>query len=478
MVQPSPRAAYHAAVTPPATDRIPRRVWWVIIVAGLSQVLPSANLSIMYVVYPEIERAFPDVGKGTLSWIINSYTVVSGATLVLGGVLADRTGRKRAYTAGVLGFLAGSLCCALASDVVWLVIGRGLMGLASSVLITATTALALRDVPPFKRATAFGITSSFGGIGASAGPVIGSAIIAAGGWRWAFWVNVPIALTILVLAGIVFRESREETDEPFPDPAGALLLLGGVTVGILALVQSPTWTWADSRTLGCLAASAVLLAWLVRRSLAHPRPVVDFGLFRHRNFALLTTGAFVLGIGWFGVYFVLVQFLRNEWNYGLVAAGLLVSPIPFGAGVLAPLCGRVADRIGYRLLVMIGGTAFVVGCLWMLVVVGEEPSIARWLPGVFFLAIGTGVSFPAVQGGPVVDMPSDQYAIAVGFNQTIQRIGSGIGNAVAVVFVASAGFTGGFYRMFGVMLAASVLLVLLGRALRIRTIGAPAPVRA
>ncbi len=452
-------------------DRIPRRVWWVIIVAGLSQVLPAANLSIMYVVYPEIQRAFPAVGSGALSWILNSYTVVSAATLVLGGVLADRTGRKRAYTIGVLGFLAGSLCCALGPSVAWLVGGRALMGLASSVLITATTALALRDVPPAKRATAFGITSSFGGIGASAGPVVGSAIIAAGGWRWAFWVNVPIALTILVLGRVVFHESHEETDEPFPDPVGSLVLLGGVTIGILALVQSPQWHWGDVRTVGCLGASVLLLTWLVFRSLGHPRPVVDFGLFRNRNFALLTVGAFVLGVGWFGVYFVLVQFLRNEWHYGLVAAGLLVSPIPFGAGVLAPLCGRVADRVGYRLLVMTGGAAFVAGSLWMLTVIGGDPSIARWLPGVILLAIGTGVSFPAVQGGPVVDMPPEQYAIAVGFNQTIQRVGSGIGNAVAVVFVASAGFAGGFDRMFAVMLAVSMVLVALGAALRLRTVG-------
>lgn len=463
---------------PPSSDQLSRRVWAVIIVAGISQLLPSANLSIMYVVYPEIEKAFPDIGKGALSWVINSYTVMSAATLVLGGVIADRTGRKRAQAVGVFGFLAGSFCCALATGVPWLIVGRSLMGLGSSVLITATTALALRDVPPTKRATAFGITSSFGGVGAAAGPVIGSAIISAGGWRWAFWVNVPLALVILVAGRLVFQESREETDEPFPDPFGALMLLAGVSLGILALVQSPSWHWADPRTIGCLAAGGLLLAMLVRRSLRHPRPVIDFRLFEHRNFALLTSGAFTLGIGWFGVYFCLVQFLRNEWHYGLVEAGMLVSPIPFGAGVLAPLCGKVADRIGYRVLVTLGGSAFVLGSICMITLIGHEPSVARWMPGVILLAIGTGISFPAVQGGPVVDMPPEQYAIAVGFNQTVQRIGSGIGTAIAVVFVANAGFAGGFDHMFWVMLGSSISLVVFGLALRLRTVGGFAAAKA
>jgi len=457
-------------VTATTIAPISRRVWLVVVVAGIATMLPSVNLSIMYVVYPEIEKAFPHVGTGSLSWVLNAYTVVSAATLVLGGVIADRTGRKRAQRLGIIGFLAGSVMCAVAPSVGWIIAGRALMGLASSVLITATTAIALRDVPPTRRATAFGVTASFGGVGAAAGPAIGSAIIAAGGWRWAFWINVPIAVVVLVLGHLVFRESREASDEPFPDPLGAILLLVGVSFGILALVQSPAWEWVDARTLACLALAVVVLFTLVRRSLRHPRPVVDFALFKYRNFALLTSGAFVLGVSWFGAYFILVKFLRSQWHYGLLEAGLLVSPIPFGAGVLAPLCGRVADRIGYRVLVVTGGCAFTLASVWMLALVGETPSIARWMPGVILMAIGTGITFPAVQGGPVVDMEPGQHARAVGLNQTVQRIGSAIGNAIAIVFVASSGVTGGFHRMFAVMLVSSVAIVVFGALLRYRTV--------
>jgi predicted MFS family arabinose efflux permease len=114
----------------------------------------------------------------------------------------------------------------------------------------------------------------------------------------------------------------------------------------------------------------------------------------------------------------------------------------------------------------------------MLLVVPDDPSIVRWLPGVVLMAIGTGISFPAVQGGPVVDMAPDQYAVAMGFNQTVQRIGSAIGNAIAIVFVASTGYVGGFDRMFSVMLVCSMMLFGLGVSLRYRTVGGFAAARA
>ena len=110
--------------------------------------------------------------------------------------------------------------------------------------------------------------------------------------------------------------------------------------------------------------------------------------------------------------------------------------------------------------------------------VTDEPSIARWMPGVILMAIGTGISFPAVQGGPVVDMAPDQYAVAMGFNQTVQRIGSAIGNAIAIVFVASAGYIGGFDRMFSVMLVGSMMQFALGVSRRYRTVGGYAAARA
>jgi EmrB/QacA subfamily drug resistance transporter len=406
------------------------------------------------------------VGNAQLSWILNGYTIVSAATLVLGGVASDRTGRKRAMLVGCGLFGAASVLCARAPNVSTIIVGRLVIGVAASLVVTASTSLALREFPPARRSTAFGALASFGGIAAAVGPSLGSVIIDLGGWRWAFWVNVPIAVVVVVVGMRVFDESRDAHARRFPDPLGALLLLAGVGAGILALVQSPSWGWLDARTLGTMGLGVALLIALLLRSARHPIPIVDLGLFRYRNFSLFNLSAFLVSIGWFGMYFVLVQFLRNTWHYSLLGAGLLVTPIPFGAGVLGPIGGRIADRIGYRPMLVIGSLSFVAGSLWFITVVDSEPDVAAWLVGIVLVAIGTGLVFPLVQGGTVVGTPPERYAMAAGLNQTIQRVGSAIGNALAVVFVSSVGPARSFDRIFAIVLGSSLLIVPAAFALR------------
>jgi EmrB/QacA subfamily drug resistance transporter len=447
-------------------DVISRRAWTVLVLAGVGSMLPAINLSVMYVVYPEIARAFPSVTSAQLSWILNGYTIVSAATLVLGGVFSDRTGRKRSMLIGAALFGGGSVLCALAPNVAVIIAGRFVIGIAASLVVTASTSLALREFPASRRSTAFGVLSSFGGIAAAAGPSLGAIIVDLGGWRWAFWLNVPIAAIVIVGGAKVFAESRDESVRHFPDPVGAAVLMLGVGAGILALVQSPTWGWLDGRTDGCLALSAFLLAVLIARSARHRAPIVELTLFRHRNFSLLNLSSFLVSVGWFGMYFVLIQFLRNSWGYSLLEAGLLVTPIPFGAGVLAPLGGRVADRVGYRSMLAVGAAAFVIGALWLIVMVDETPDVPMFMVGIVFVAIGTGLVFPSVQGGTVVGMAPDRYAMAAGLNQAIQRVGSAIGNALGVVFVSSVGASAAFDRIYLVLLAASLLILPAAFALR------------
>jgi EmrB/QacA subfamily drug resistance transporter len=438
----------------------------VLILAGVGSMLPAINLSIMYVVYPEIATAFPSVTNAELSWILNAYTIVSAATLVLGGVASDRTGRKRSMLIGAALFGGGSALCALAPNVAVIVAGRVIIGVAASLVVTASTSLALREFPATRRATAFGVLSSFGGVAAAAGPSLGSIIVDLGGWRWAFWINVPLA-AIVVIGGLkVFEESRDLSVRRFPDPLGAVMLMVGVGAGILALVQSPSWHWIDVRTIACLCVAAALLAALLARSARHPAPIIELALFRYRNFTLLNLSSFLVSVGWFGMYFVLVQFLRNTWHYSLLEAGLLVTPIPFGAGVLGPLGGRIADRVGYRPMLTVGSGAFIAGALWLVLAVDSTPDVPMFLVGITLIAIGTGLVFPSVQGGTVVGMPPDRYAMASGLNQTIQRMGSAIGNALAVVFVSSVGPGGAFDRMFLVLLGVSVLMLPAALALR------------
>jgi EmrB/QacA subfamily drug resistance transporter len=457
-------------------DHIGARAWTVLILAGVSSALPSMNLSIMYVVYPDIQHAFPDASSAQMSWVLNAYTIVSAATLLIGGVVADRWGRKRGLLGGCALFGAGSALCALAPNVETIIAGRVVIGLAASLVVTSNVSIALREFPATRRSTAFGVLASFGGLAAAAGPTVGSLVLKLGGWEWAFWVNVPVALVVVVVGARVFHESKDPNARRFPDLLGAAMLLVGVALAILAVVQSPTWGWASVRTIGCLVVGIVLLLAMLARSWRHPAPIVDLRLFRARNLSIFNLTAFLVSIGWFGMYFVLVQLLRGPWDYGLLAAGLLVTPIPFGAGILGTLGGRVADRVGYRPMLIGGAIAFGVGAAWMMTMIGDEPDVLAWMIGIVPIAIGTGLVFPSVQAGAVVDTPPEQYAVATGLNQTVQRLGSAIGNAIAVAFVASVGAVAAFDRIFVVMLLSSLVMLAAALALTPLRIEAGEPV--
>jgi EmrB/QacA subfamily drug resistance transporter len=432
------------------------RAWRVLWIAGIAQLLPAISISLMYVLMPELAKAFPGSSSAGRSWVLNGYTILSAATLVPCGVLTDRTGRKRAMVFGLGAFITGATISALAPSITLIVVGRLFVAIGSSLIIPASTALALREFPPERRASAFGALASFGGIAAAAGPSIGALLMRWGGWRWAFWINVPIGVVALVLAVLVFDESRDEEPRPIPDLIGALCVTVAVGFAVLSLIQSPAWGWLDPRTMSILTIAIGAAVLLIVRSRRHPAPIIDLGLFRSRTFSALSVATFVVGVSWFGMYYVLVQFLRGPWGYGLIGAGLLVTPIPFGAGVLGPVGGRLADRMGYRPLLMGGAISFGLAAVWFITMIGSNRNVPVWLVGIVLVAIATGLLFPSVQGGTVVGVSPEQYGIASSLNQMIQRVGSAIGNALAVVFM-TAGTLAALDRIFVVVLLSSVI---------------------
>ena len=182
--------------TTPAT-RAPR-AGAVFVVTALGTFMASLDLSIVNVAFPDIEASYPDASSASLSWIITAYSIVFGALLVVGGRTGDRLGRKRVFHGGIGVFLLGSILCGIAPDVAMLVAARVLQGVGAAFLVPASVALLIAAYPPERRMQ---IVAQWGGIGALAvatGPSLGAAIVSAGGWRWAFFVNVPVGLFVLI----------------------------------------------------------------------------------------------------------------------------------------------------------------------------------------------------------------------------------------------------------------------------------------
>ena len=222
-----------------------RRVTAVVGVLSLAVFMSSLDLFIVNLAFPSIGRQYPGTSLSSLSWVLNAYTIVFAAVLVLAGRWADRIGRRRALVAGLAAFSVGSLLCGLAPGVAALIAARVIQAVGAGVMVPASLSLLLAAVPAPARAKALGTWSALGALGAALGPVIGGSLVEIN-WRWVFWVNLPVGLAAMVLAVKVVPESKDDRASGRPDLIGAGLLAASVGLVALALVKAPGWGWGSA----------------------------------------------------------------------------------------------------------------------------------------------------------------------------------------------------------------------------------------
>jgi EmrB/QacA subfamily drug resistance transporter len=475
------------------TTAISGRAWWVLILGSMCSFATALNLSVMTVAFPALKESFPGVSAAQLSWVINSYTILGGALLILAGVVGERYGRKRTLLTGLSLFTLGAAACALAPNPSVLIGARCFAAIGAALLTPATVSVILADFPAERRGTAIATWAGIGGIATALGPAVGAVVIELGSWRWAFWINVPFGVVVVALGLRTFSETpRDELVRgPLPDPVGALCVLGGVTLWILGLVQSPSWGWADARTIGSLVAGTALVLYLLWRSARVAAPMIDLDLVRYRNMrlgALLDLG---FGTSFFAMSLGLVLFLTQVWGYSLVAAGGLVTPIATTLTVLSPVTGRLADRHGHRVLAVPGGLCWAAGGAWLLLAAGDEPDLARvWFPALLLMGLGSACAWPTIHGIPVIGVPPSKVGLATATNQTVLRVSAALGVAIAVTMVSGDADQGAvaFRELFVLLIVSGLMLTLIGwfvrtgpdaPAVQLRSAGGlPAPVTA
>src|ERR687890_438936 len=196
---------------------IMQRKWQVLLVTSVAVFMSFLDVTIVNIAFPDIRASFPETSLGDLSWILNAYNIVFAALLVPAGRLADRTGRRRTFVAGMLTFLAASVAAGLAPTVEFLVAARVVQAAGAAALVPTSLALVLPEFPLAQRATATGIWGAMGAIAAALGPSLGGTLVDAAGWRWVFFVNVAIGLPALIPARRPLRESRERNPGAMPD---------------------------------------------------------------------------------------------------------------------------------------------------------------------------------------------------------------------------------------------------------------------
>jgi EmrB/QacA subfamily drug resistance transporter len=418
-----------------------RRTALIVGVLAIAVFMSSLDLFIVNLAFPYIGQEYRGTTLSSLSWVLNAYTIVFAAVLVPAGRWADRIGRRRAMTAGLVLFTAGSVLCGLAPGVGVLIAARVVQAAGAGIMVPASLSLLLAAVPPAGRAKAIGTWSALAALGAALGPVIGGSLVQLS-WRWVFWINVPVGLAAIVLAARVVPESRDEHTRGRPDLAGAALLALSVGLVALALVKVPVWGWGSARFLGLLAAAVASGVVLVIRSHRHHAPVIELGLLRSRMFSG-TFAASILYYAGFGAFVLTwVEFLTGVWHYSAVRAGLAIAPGPLMVLPFARLVSPwLAAKLGGPGRVAVAGALVNAGAqvLWYVLLTAEPHYLTRMLPVQLLGGAGVGLAIPSLIGAGSMALPPDRFGTGSGILNMARQIGTVLGVAGVIAILASPG---------------------------------------
>ena len=436
-----------------------RRAWITMAAVGFTNLQMAMALSMVFVVFPDLERSFPDASKAALSWAVNIFTIVGAATLVLGAALSRRWGDKRALMIGTALFTGASVAAAGAPGLAVLIACRVAQALAASLIIPSGASIVYREFPLAKRGLAVTSAAAIGAVGAAAGPSLGGLVIQVGSWRWAFLLNLPLGLVAFAAVALLVTGLPGQRGMRLPDATSAVLLTIGIGAAVLALVQGPTWGWGDARTFAAFVVGAALLVFVVFRSLHHPRPLLELALFRDTRFGVGNIALLVFSVSFFGFLFTSVLFLTDVWNYSIRRAGLLTAPIFVGTAIMSVASGRIAGRVGPRAVLVAGGLLWGAGTLSMAIGIEASPSMAFWLAAIAILGLGSGLIWGSMLAVSLATLPTTSMAAGASLSQTLQNIGSTLG--VAIMVTALGTVTAGDLGSFPVMWAASAVTTML-----------------
>jgi EmrB/QacA subfamily drug resistance transporter len=423
-----------AAVVSEAQAVVHANRWKTLGVLSLSLVIIGLDNTILNVALPTLQEEFSASGS-TLQWMVDSYLLVFAGLLLVFGTLGDRLGRKLALQSGITIFGLASLGALVADSAGQVIAIRALMGVGAALIMPATLSIIANVFPPDERGKAIGIWAALAAVGIGLGPLAGGVLIDWFDWSAVFLVNVPVALTAVLLGIRLVPESRDPQPGAF-DIAGAVLSTAGFTVLVYAIIEAPETGWGSATILGLLAAALVLLAafvWWERRT---PHPMLDLGFFRSARFSVGTAAVSVAFFSLLGGIFALTQYLQFAHGYSAIEAGAIMTPMALGLVMGAGSSNKAVARLGTAPVVAAGLTG--VGLLLLSTLLWDPSTSALVLLGWFFLlALSMGWTMAPATDAVVGAVPAARSGVASAMNTVARMVAGALGVAVVGSLVNS-----------------------------------------
>ena len=416
--------------------------WAIFGLVSVGTFMTTLDASIVNIALPSIAHAFGTPVSGPIEWVVIGYLVAIAATLLSFARLADIMGRERVWIGGLALFTVGSALSGLAPTLALLVAARGLQGLGAALIFAPALALIVDAFPRSQRGQALGMNALIVSLGVTAGPTLGGLITESLGWRWIFFVNVPLGLIGLLVASRVFTFSGGARARRF-DLRGAVAFGIGLASLSLGLSFGSEWGWTSPAIVLTLAMAIVALGTAIVIERGRRDPLVDLGQLVSRRLGLPLASFLFSILALFAVSFLLPFYLEELRGLTPLAAGLLLTPYSIGLAAAAPISGRLADRGHARWLGPVG-LGLAAGSLGLLAQIGVSTppiEIVLWLA---VSGIGQGLFLSPNTSAVMSAVPADQSGTASGLIATTRVVGQALSVAIAgAIFVGLGGAAAG-----------------------------------
>jgi len=399
---------------------------WTLLAVCLTTFMLLLDITVVVVALPNMQERF-DASLTGLQWVVDAYALSLAALILTAGALADRYGRRLVFIAGVALFTASSLLCGFAWSITALDVARALQGIGGAALFATALALIGHEYRGADRFGALAVWGATVGAAVASGPLIGGLLTDGLGWRWIFFVNIPVGVFALLVAVTRISESRDEAARQ-TDVLGLATFAAALFLIVLGILRGNASGWTSTVIVVSLAAGVLLLILFVAIELRQERPMLDVTLFRQRAFLGVSIATFCIAAGMFAMFPYLSIYLQDILGYSPLATGVRFLPLTLLVFFIPAATRSLSGRIPARVLL---GSGLALTSLGLFLMHGLSPDSAvdELLLGFLIAGIGIGTANPGIGQAAIAVVPVEKAGMGSGINTTFRQIGIATGIA-------------------------------------------------
>ena len=412
---------------------------WALVLTSVAFFMTALDSLVVVTALPAIHAGLGG-SVATLEWTVNAYTLPFAAGIITAAALGDRLGRRRMYVTGLVLFTLASAACALAPSASALIGARAVQGLGAALVTPLSLTILAAAFPPERRGAIVGIWGAIGGLAVAGGPLVGGAVVQGLDWHWIFWINVPIGVAAAILSMTRLPESRGQHRRL--DIGGLTLVAAGAVALAWGLVRTTDVGWGSAQVITALSLGGVLITAFIAWERRVPEPMLPLRLLRIRAFTAANATGFMSLAAITSAAFLMSQFFQLGLGYSPLATGLRFLPWTATPLLVAPVAGRLADRIGVRPLMSVGMAMQAAGLAWIALDITAGASYGELVLPLIIAGVGISMAIPTTPTAALDAVPPADLGTASGVQNTLQRFGSVFGVAIVTAIFSASGSLG------------------------------------